>query len=251
MLFSLYTSDGKIDPDEVDPNLVYQMPQLPRFAAELDERVRSRQGLFLFKEFSKLFFCKAKTTTSQWSPSGILLLGFIRRTKTSSVTSIRGWSILVGSSGNTSMPWKLKTWKMRITSIVSERFLSSWRFPNTIKSVIGKSGLINSSFISLKDIGKQYKLTVRHAILTTISSWSKKLPWRKTTSWWKSSSSTKRILVFMCPAGESRFLWANNDCHLFRYNSNVTARINMDEIAAPYKGIPRDIIEKIYISYYP
>jgi hypothetical protein len=65
MLFSLYTSDGKIDPDEVDPNLVYQMPQLPRFAAELDERVRSRQGLFLFKEFSKLFFCKAKTTTSQ------------------------------------------------------------------------------------------------------------------------------------------------------------------------------------------
>lgn len=142
-------------------------------------------------------------TFLQWSLFGIHLLGCIRRTKTSSVTNTHGWSTFAESSVHILMLWKLKIWRMRITSTVSEHFLSSWRFPNTIKSATGNDRLISSIFLFLLDIGKQYKLTVRPVILTTISSWSKKLRWRRMTSWWKSSNLTRPIPAFMCLAGES------------------------------------------------
>ena len=43
-LLSLYAYNGLMNPEEVDANLVYKIPQMPRFGNELHEFIQGRQG---------------------------------------------------------------------------------------------------------------------------------------------------------------------------------------------------------------
>ena len=44
-LVTLYSYDGDKNPEEIDSNLVYKMPQMPRFQKDLKEFVRGREGI--------------------------------------------------------------------------------------------------------------------------------------------------------------------------------------------------------------
>lgn len=207
MLFSLYTSDGKIDPDEVDPNLVYQMPQLPRFAAQLDEHIRSRQG--------KDDYFTMITVRHPFA---------------------------------------------RLHSAYKDKFRNKHPW---MKYIRGKFGTYLDAMETEDMENEDYEYSFRAFLeLMALSEYDQERDrhWKTVQTYCTPCHIDYDFVLKQETAmAENDFLMkvlkfdeTHPGLHVpGRYNSNVTARIDMDEIAAPYKGIPRDIIEKIYISYYP